>query len=65
MMAFMNILFWLGIMGLIDGSLGLLLQEKWQKMAGNMDIQKVALVEISIAWLLLILHFILKYGSVA
>ncbi|QBG49031.1 hypothetical protein EGM51_17105 [Verrucomicrobia bacterium S94] len=58
----MNILFWLGIFGLVDGSLGILLKEKWQKMAGDMDIQKVALIEISLAWVFLILHFALQYG---
>lgn len=62
MQTFLNILFWLGILGLVDGSLGLLLQEKWQKMIGTMDIQKIALIEIAIAWVLLVLHFVLRYG---
>lgn len=59
---FMNILFWLGIFALVDGSLGILLKEKWQKMAAGMDIQKVALIEVSLAWVFLILHYVLRYG---
>ncbi len=59
---FTSILFWLGIVGLIDGSLGLLFQEKWQKIVGTGSIQKIALIEVSVAWGLLILHFVLKFG---
>ena len=62
MASVVNILFWLGILGLVDGSLGLLFQEKWQKFSGTMNIQKVALIEIGIAWVLLGLQFALKYG---
>lgn len=57
-----TILFWLGIVGLIDGSLGLLFQEKWQKMVGNRNIQKIALIEVSVAWGLLILHYVLRFS---
>ncbi|MDZ8118999.1 hypothetical protein [Pontiella agarivorans] len=59
---FVNILFWLGVFALVDGSLGILLKEKWQKMAGEMDIQKIALIEIGLAWVFLILYFVLQYG---
>jgi hypothetical protein len=59
---FINILFWLGVAALVDGSLGLLYQEKWQKMAEKWNIQKVAWVEITIAWGMLAAHFLLKWG---
>ncbi|WP_372794947.1 hypothetical protein [Pontiella sp.] len=62
MAALVNILFWLGIVGLVDGSLGLLFLEKWQKMAGTWDIRKVALIEVGAAWAVLILHYLLKFG---
>ena len=60
METFANILFWLGIVGLVDGSLGLLFQEKWQRMATNWNIQKVALIEIGIAAALVAAHFLLR-----
>ncbi len=56
---FTTILFWLGIIGLTDGSLGLLFQEKWQKLAGTWNIQRLALIEIGVALSLLASHYLL------
>ena len=47
-------------MALVDGSFGLLYQEKWQKMVGKWDLQKVAFIEIGVAWSLLAVHFVLR-----
>lgn len=57
---FTSILFWLGIIGLVDGSLGLLFLEKWQKLTGAWNIQKIALIEIGVAWILLLLYYLLN-----
>lgn len=57
---FSNILFWLGIVALVDGSFGLLFQEKWQRLAVNWNIQKVALIEIGVAFVLLSAHFLIE-----
>jgi hypothetical protein len=54
-----NILFWLGILGLIDGSLGILFQEKWKRVVGELDIQRLALIEIVIALVLLGAHYLI------
>jgi uncharacterized protein YjeT (DUF2065 family) len=56
-----SILFWLGIVALVDGSFGLLFKEKWQKMAGNLDIQKLAFLEIGVAFVLLGAHFLIGF----
>jgi hypothetical protein len=61
MQILLNILFWLGIAALVDGSLGLLYLEKWQKMTTKWDLQKIAWIEISIAWSMLAAHFILRF----
>ena len=54
-----SILFWLGIVFLVDGSCGLLFQEKWQKMAGGLNIQRLALIELGVALVLLAGHYVL------
>jgi hypothetical protein len=59
MKLFISILFWAGIVFLVDGSLGLLLEEKWQKMARDLNIRRLALVEIAVALGLLGLHYLL------
>ena len=59
---FISILFWAGIVALMDGSLGILFQENWQKLAGGWDIQRLALIEIGIALVLLAAHFALERG---
>jgi hypothetical protein len=51
------ILFWSGILLMVDGSLGLLFQEKWQRLIGRINIQRIALIEISVALGLLTLHY--------
>ena len=54
-----SILFWAGIVVLVDGSLGLLLLEKWQKWVSGIDIRRIALVEIGVALGMLAIHFLL------
>jgi hypothetical protein len=56
---FTTILFWLGIVALVDGSLGLLFRDKWQKLVAGVDIQRLALIEIGIAFALLAAHYVL------
>ncbi len=51
-----TILFWAGILLLVDGSIGLLFEERWRRMAGNLDIRRLALVEIGLAFALLGMH---------
>ncbi|VGO20345.1 hypothetical protein [Pontiella sulfatireligans] len=55
-----SILFWVGIVFLVDGSCGLLLQEKWKKMAAGLNIQRIALIEIGVAFALLAGHYSLR-----
>lgn len=62
MSTFVNILFWMGIICLFDGSLGILFQEKWQKLAGKLDVQRLALIEIGVALVLLAGHYALVIG---
>lgn len=59
---FISILFWAGIVFLVDGSLGLLLEEKWQKMARGLNIRRLALLEIGLAMALLAAHYVLLQG---
>lgn len=54
-----SILFWAGIIFLIDGSLGILVQEKWKKWVGGLNILRIAVVEIGIGMALLAAHYIL------
>jgi hypothetical protein len=56
---FVSILFWAGIVFLVDGSLGLLLEEKWQKIARGLNIRRLAMVEIGVALGLLAVHYLL------
>ena len=63
MKLFISILFWAGIVFLADGSLGLLLEEKWQKMARGLNIRRLALVEIGVALVLLGMHYLLLRGQ--
>ena len=59
MALFSTILFWLGIVALVDGSLGLLFEEKWQKLANGLNIQRLALIEIGVAFALLAAHYLM------
>lgn len=52
-----TILFWVGIVFLIDGSLALLFQEKWQKLVGALNIQRIALIEIGVGLAFLAVHY--------
>ena len=58
-----SILFWAGIVFLVDGSMGLLLEEKWQKLARGLNIRRLALIEIGLAMGLLGLHYLLLQGT--
>ena len=57
-----SILFWVGIVFLVDGSLGLLFQEKWQKWVGELNLQRIALIEAGVGLALLVAHYALLRG---
>ena len=57
---FISILFWAGVVFLADGSLGLLFEDKWQRLVRKLNIRRLALIEIGFALALLAAHFILK-----
>ncbi|RKX33506.1 MAG: hypothetical protein DRP64_20880 [Verrucomicrobia bacterium] len=59
---FISILFWAGIIFLVDGSLALLFWEKWQKRVGELNIQRIASVEIGVGLALLAAHYLLDRG---
>jgi hypothetical protein len=61
MTLFISILFWLGIVFLTDGSLGLLFHEKWKNLTQGIDIQRGAWVEIALGITLLGLHYFCGY----
>ena len=54
-----SILFWIGIIFMLDGSLALLFQEKWQKWVGELNIQRIALIEIGVGAAVLAAHYLL------
>ena len=56
-----SILFWAGIVLLVDGSLGLLFQEKWQKLVGGLNILRIATIEIGVGLALLVAHYAVQY----
>ena len=58
MTLFISILFWLGIVFLTDGSLGLLFLEKWKNLAQGINIQRIAWIEIALGLTLLGLHYV-------
>ena len=60
MEVFISILFWIGIVLMVDGSLAMLFMEKWQKFVGGLNIQRIALVEIGVAVVLLVGHYWLR-----
>ena len=59
---FVSILFWLGIVFLVDGSCGLLFEVKWKKLAVGLNIRRIAFIEIGMALALLIVHYFLLLG---
>jgi hypothetical protein len=56
---FVSILFWSGLVFLVDGSLGLLFLEKWTKLMGRLNIQRIALIEIGMGLAFLGMHYLL------
>jgi len=60
MSAFVSILFWVGVVLLADGSLGLIFEDRWQKLARGVNVRRLAFIEIGFAMSLLILHFLLR-----
>lgn len=59
---FISILFWAGVVFLADGSLGLVFEEKWQKLVSGVNIRRLALLEIGLALFLLASHYVLGTG---
>ena len=57
---FISILFWAGVVFLADGALGLVFEEKWQRLARGFKIRRLALIEIGFAVTLLAAHFLLS-----
>jgi hypothetical protein len=60
---FTSILFWTGIVFLVDASLGLLFQEKWKKLVGGLNIQRIAVIEIGVGLALLATHYTLALNT--
>ena len=54
------VFFWAGIVFLVDGSLGLLFKDKWQKLVGGLNIQRIAWIEIGVALALLATHYLIS-----
>jgi hypothetical protein len=53
-----SILFWVGVLVAADGSLALIFEEKWQKIARGINIRRLAVMEIAVGFLLLAVHFL-------
>ena len=56
----MSILFWLGIIFLIDASIGLLFFDKWKSFIKNHKFDKIIWLEILLSFILLSIFFIDK-----
>ena len=54
-----SILFWSGILLVVDGSFGLLFEEKWQRIIRGLSIRRLALIEIGTGIGLLLVHFLM------
>ncbi len=59
MSTFSAILFWIGVVFLADGSLGLVFEDKWKRIVSGVRIRLLALIEIGLAALFLAAHFFL------
>lgn len=59
---FISILFWVGIIFLVDGSLALMFHEKWAKRIRPLNILRIAWIEIGLGLLFLSAHYILSQG---
>ena len=57
---FISILFWAGIVLVVDGSFGLLLGEKWQRIISGLNIRRLALIEIGAGFGLVVMHFFMR-----
>ena len=57
---FTSTLFWIGIVLLVDGSLAVLFEEKWQKLVKGFNIRRLALIEVGVAWALIAAHYLLR-----
>lgn len=60
--ALVPILFWAGILLMVDGALGLLFLEKWQRLAAGLNILQIAWIELTLAGVLLAAHYVLLSG---
>ena len=58
----LNILFWVAVVMLVDAAIGLWSINLWQKMAPRFPIQRIALIEAAIALGLIVIYFVLKYA---
>ena len=56
----LSILFWCGILLLIDGSIGLFFLEKWQDKFKSMNLSRWVCIEIILSIVLLIIYGLLK-----
>lgn len=61
---FIQILFWGGIILMIDGSVGLYFHDRLKHVFGRLNITRVAFVEIGIAILFLLFHYLLRLNRV-
>jgi hypothetical protein len=58
MSVFVSVLFWVGVVVAADGSLALIFEENWQKIARGINIRRLAVMEIAIGFFLLAAHFV-------
>lgn len=58
---FSSVMFWSGIVLLIDSSLGLMFHDRWQKVIG-INIQKIAFYEIGVGLTLIAFYFLVNFG---
>ena len=56
----LSVLFWCGILLLIDGSIGLLFLEKWQDKFKSINLSSWVCIEIILSIVLLIIYGLLK-----
>ena len=56
----LSVLFWSGILLLIDGAVGLLFLEKWQDKFKSMNLSRWVCIEIILSIVLLIIYGLLK-----
>ncbi len=59
-----SILFWAGIIALVDASIGLFFLEKWQQSFKSVNITRLVWSEIALAFALLAGHVVVRYLAV-